>query len=134
MALTQEHRRNIHRGLAPIVGEEEADAMLAHFPTRPGDEPVTVEHLDARLAELRTELKADTAQLRNELREELGGLRNELKEDMGMLRNELKAELNEGLTQVRIELREVAIRTILLLVTTMAAVAAIATSIVLSAD
>lgn len=123
MALTQEHRRNIHRGLAPIVGEEEADAMLAHFPTRPGDEPVTVEHLDARLAELGTELKADTAQLRNELKEEVSGLRNEL-----------KAELNEGLTQVRIELREVAIRTILLLVTTMAAVAAIATSIILSAD
>ena len=54
--LSAPHRRTIHAKLAPILGEEETDAMLAHFPSTPGEEPVTVAVLDARLAELKAEI------------------------------------------------------------------------------
>jgi len=56
MALSQQHRRTIHQKLSPIIGDEEADALLAHFPTGPADEPVTRAHFDATIAELRAEL------------------------------------------------------------------------------
>ena len=39
--LSQQHRRTIHRKLAPIVGEEEVDAMLSEFPAGEPDAPVT---------------------------------------------------------------------------------------------
>lgn len=39
-----------------LIGEEEADALLAEFPTRDGDELVTKDFLRAELAEFRAEV------------------------------------------------------------------------------
>jgi hypothetical protein len=54
--LTEKSRSQIFRGLAPIVGEEAVGEMLAHYPATEGEKPVTKDHLDARLAELRIEM------------------------------------------------------------------------------
>ena len=42
--------------LSPLVGEEEAEALLAEFPSRDLDEPVTKEFLRAELADFRAEM------------------------------------------------------------------------------
>lgn len=51
MTLTTKHRTEIYHGLTPVIGEEATEAMLAHFPAREADEPITREYLDARFAE-----------------------------------------------------------------------------------
>lgn len=76
--------------------------MLAHFPSRDLEEPVTKEYLDAQLSGIRVEM----AQLRGELRGEMAELRTEMAElrtelrtemagvrvDMALLRDELRAD------------------------------------------
>lgn len=56
MTLTAKHRSSIYRTLSPLIGEEEAEALLAEFPARDLDEPVTKEFLRAELAVLRAEM------------------------------------------------------------------------------
>lgn len=59
MALKERHRSSIYQTLAPMLGEEEAEALLAQFPTRDLDEPVTKEFVRAEIADLRTEMHAE---------------------------------------------------------------------------
>ena len=56
MTLTAKHRSSIYRTLSPLIGEEEAEALLAEFPARDLDEPVTKEFLRAELADLRADM------------------------------------------------------------------------------
>jgi hypothetical protein len=56
------HRNSIFRSLTPILGEEETEAMLAHFPTTDGDELVTRQYLDLRLAQLQGEFERSLRQ------------------------------------------------------------------------
>lgn len=63
MALTTRQRRFLHAAIAPAIGTEEADLLLDQFPAREGDELITRDHLDARFAEVRT----DIARLENRL-------------------------------------------------------------------
>ena len=56
MALSTRHRASIYRSLAPLLGDEEADAMVAEFPAREGDELVTRDILRAELAEFRSDM------------------------------------------------------------------------------
>ena len=71
MVLSPQHRSTIHTKLAPVIGDEEAAALLSHFPAREGDEPVTKDYLRAELAEFRTEIRIDVADLRTELHDQL---------------------------------------------------------------
>jgi hypothetical protein len=72
VTLTAKHRSTLYTKLAPIVGDEEAiEALLAQFPAREADEPITRDFLRAELESLRSELKADIAELRSELHQEL---------------------------------------------------------------
>lgn len=66
MTLSHKHRTSIYRSLAPILGDEEADALMSQFPDR-DDELVTKSFLRAELAELRTEVRTDIADLRTEM-------------------------------------------------------------------
>lgn len=50
MALSARHRVSIQRSLVPILGDEEAEAMVAAFPAYEGDELVTRDFLRAELA------------------------------------------------------------------------------------
>jgi hypothetical protein len=54
--LSVQHRRSIRSSLTPVLGEEEADALLSELPSKPGDEPVTRDILRAELGELRVEM------------------------------------------------------------------------------
>ena len=71
--LSQKHRSTIFHKLEPILGEEEAEALLSQFPARDLDEPITKEFLRAELAEFRTELRI-------ELRTEIADVRGEIAE------------------------------------------------------
>ncbi len=56
MALSQKHRSSIYQRLEPILGEEEAEALLSQFPAQELDEPATKEFVRAEIADLRAEM------------------------------------------------------------------------------
>ncbi len=56
MALSQKHRSVLFDHFSPLVGEDVAEALMAEFPGREGQEPVTKDFLRAELAELRTDI------------------------------------------------------------------------------
>ncbi len=77
MALSQKHRSSIYQHLTPILGEEEAEALLSHFPARDLDEPVTKEYVRAEIADVRAEIadvRAEIALLRGEMHSGLSRL------------------------------------------------------------
>jgi hypothetical protein len=57
VALKEKYRSSIYRKLVPVLGEEETEAMLAHFPARDVEEPVTKADLAITEANLRTEIE-----------------------------------------------------------------------------
>jgi hypothetical protein len=71
--------------LAPRVGEDTAEALMAEFPANEGDQLVTKQFLRAELAELRGEM----AELRADLQTEMAALRT----DMATLRSDLTLRL-----------------------------------------
>ena len=85
MALTEKHRNEIYRHLAPTWGDEVTQAFLSQFPAREGEEPITRDFLRAEMSDLRGELRAEMADLgkemsdqRGELRTEMAGLRSDM--------------------------------------------------------
>ncbi|HPU39167.1 MAG TPA: hypothetical protein PLS63_06305 [Microthrixaceae bacterium] len=56
MALTHKHRSALYEGLSEIVDEEAVNEMLAYFPTRDGDEPISKDFLRAELLGIRAEM------------------------------------------------------------------------------
>ncbi len=90
MALSQKHRVTLFTKLAPLVGEEETEAMLAEFPTNDLDVPATKDFV-------RAELHHEIGQLRTDFHHEISQLRGELHHEMGQLRTELaQMELRIG--------------------------------------
>jgi len=67
VALSEKHRSSIYQRLAPMLGEEEAEALLSQFPARELDEPVTKDFVRAEIAGVRGEI----AELRTELHDRL---------------------------------------------------------------
>ncbi|CAN5209884.1 hypothetical protein BH20ACT3_BH20ACT3_01510 [soil metagenome] len=67
MALSQKHRTALFTKLAPLVGEEETEAMLAEFPSNDLDAPATKDFVRAEVGQLRTEFRHEIGQLRTEL-------------------------------------------------------------------
>jgi hypothetical protein len=58
MSLTTRIRSEIYEKLVPLLGEENAEAMMAEFPATEHDQLVTREFLRAEMADLRTEMHA----------------------------------------------------------------------------
>jgi hypothetical protein len=56
VALSIQHRTTIHRKLSPIIGDEEAQGMLAYFPIDEGQEPATKDFVRAEMGKLRAEM------------------------------------------------------------------------------
>jgi len=71
MAMSQKSRTQIYRTFERLLGEVATEEMLAHFPARDLDQPVTVAHLRTEMADLRTELRTEMADLRTELHDGL---------------------------------------------------------------
>ena len=78
MAMSEKHRSSIYRTLSPMLGEEEAEALLSQFPSRDLDEPVTQAFVRAEITSVRLELHTEIGSLREELHAEVGGLRTDL--------------------------------------------------------
>ncbi len=76
MALLEKHRSVIYAHLVEHVGEEAAEAMLAPFPSRDLDEPVTKEFVALQIAELRAEMHQELGLLRTELHQQTERLLN----------------------------------------------------------
>jgi hypothetical protein len=108
MALSQKHRSSIYQRLSPMLGEEEAEALLSKFPARDLDEPVTQGFVRAEIADVRAEfagLRGEFAGLRAEfgdLRGEFGELRGEVRTQIADVRTEIagvEARLTEQMRQ-----------------------------------
>jgi hypothetical protein len=56
MALDARLRSSIYQSLVPILGAEEANALMSEFPAREADELVTKQFLRAELGTLRAEM------------------------------------------------------------------------------
>jgi hypothetical protein len=52
-------RSSIYEKLRPILGDDDANALMSQFPTTDADEPVTRQVLRAELADLRAELRIE---------------------------------------------------------------------------
>jgi len=93
MALDARHRSSLFLKLVPLVGEEDANALMSEFPASEADELVTKDFLRAELALTRGELHAELALTKGELRSELAGLRGEI----AALENRLTVRLGGAL-------------------------------------
>jgi hypothetical protein len=58
VALDTRTRSSIYRKLTPILGEEDANALMSEFPVAEGDELVTTSFLRAEMSGLRAELSS----------------------------------------------------------------------------
>jgi hypothetical protein len=70
VALDTRTRASIYRKLTPILGEEDANALMSEFPGSEGDELVTRSFLRAELSDLRAEfsdLRAEFSRLRADM-------------------------------------------------------------------
>ncbi len=76
MALDARRRSSIFQKLIPLIGDDDANALMSEFPSVEADELVTRQFLRAELAELRTEM----ASLGSGLRGEIADLRTEMVE------------------------------------------------------
>jgi hypothetical protein len=72
VTLSTKHRRSIYERLAPLIGEEETEALLSEFPATELDRPATEGLVRAEVAGLRAELSEG----RTELTTEVGKLRD----------------------------------------------------------
>lgn len=63
--LSQSHRRSIHTSLAPVLGEEETDALMSEFPTSEAGSPAT----KTDLKDLRHEMQIGFASLETKIEE-----------------------------------------------------------------
>lgn len=79
MVLDARHRSSIYQKLVPLLGDDDANALMSEFPSYDGDELVTKQFLRAELAELRTDMGA----LENRLRADMGALENRMTVRLG---------------------------------------------------
>jgi len=56
IALSQKHGSTIYQRLEPILGADEAEALLGQFPDHDLDEVATKEFVRAEISEIRTEM------------------------------------------------------------------------------
>jgi len=96
MTLNTRDRSVLFESLSKLADPEAVDAMLAHFPTRDVDEPLTRDYLDSRLIEFREEIRlailtefrafdAKLASLDAKLTSEIGSLRQDMTSEVGSL-------------------------------------------------
>jgi hypothetical protein len=71
MALDARTRSSIYEKLKPVLGDDDANALMSEFPAREHDELITKQFLRAELADLRTELHREVGSLRTEIADRL---------------------------------------------------------------
>ncbi|CCG07232.1 coiled-coil domain-containing protein [Pararhodospirillum photometricum] len=92
-------------GFTPESAEATAEAVAEAFvDALNGADLVSRAYLDARLSDLRAELKGDMAELRAEVKTEIAELRAEVKTEIAELRAEMKAEIAELRAEMKAEI------------------------------
>lgn len=86
MAMLEKYRNVLYKHFVDELGEEATQAMLAHFPARDIEEPVTRADLAAAATDLRSELTTATTELRGEIHKVSLGLES-LRTEMHRLLN-----------------------------------------------
>jgi hypothetical protein len=71
MALDAKHRSSIYQKFLPLLGDDDANALMSEFPAIEADELVTKQFLRAEMADLRAELRAEIAELRADVERKL---------------------------------------------------------------
>ncbi len=97
MVLDARHRSSIYGKFVPLLGEDDANALMTAFPSIEADELVTKQFLRAEMAELRAEF----AELRGEfadLRGEVADQRSEFAERMHQQTVRLAGALGGAIT------------------------------------
>ena len=103
MALSQQHRSSLYLTLSPLVGTEEAEALLHEFPATDLETPATKEFVRAEGAITRGELRQEMAEMKGELRQEMAEMTVELRQEMAITRGELREEMAEMKGELRTE-------------------------------
>ena len=93
MALSATHRSSLHRSLAPLVGEQEAEALLDQFPARSDDDPASEGFVREQIGISQAALRHEIGVLRAEMHHEIGTLRSEMHQEIGKLRAEMHHEI-----------------------------------------
>jgi hypothetical protein len=78
MVLDARHRSSTYQKLVPLLGDDDANALMSEFPSYDGDELVTKQFLRAELALTKGDLRKELALTRTELRAEIADLRLDL--------------------------------------------------------
>jgi len=111
MSLSERHRATLYQGLVAAIEDEEAVAeMLAHFPSRPGDELITESRL--QLTESRIDARFGQVDARFD--------RVDARFDL--MESRYRAELHDGLSGLRVEMHTEVQRVLRWLVTSQLAV------------
>jgi hypothetical protein len=109
MALDAAHRASIYEKLRPILGDEDANALMSEFPAVEAHELVTKDFLRAELSELRSDLRAELHAQISGVRGEISGVRGEIsgvREEISGVRGEISG-VREEICSVRGEIAEV---------------------------
>lgn len=102
MALSERSRSVLYHGFMSVVEDEQAvQEMMAFFPARDVEEPVTRDFLHAELAGLRIEM----AEFRTDIRTEMDAFRTEMRSEMDAFRTEIRTEMQSEIGSLRTEFR-----------------------------
>ena len=128
MPVDDRTRLNLHRKLEAVLGNEEADTLMAHLPPVTWNEVATKDDLDTHATTLRSEMRVLGTELRTEmhtmgteLRTEMHTMGTELRTEMHTMGTELRTEMQVGFATLRAEFTEGTNRQIKWLVTFAAA-------------
>ncbi len=138
MTLNTRDRSVLFESLSKLADPEAVDAMLAHFPTREVDEPLTRDYLDSRLIEFREEIRltlvtefrafdAKLASLDARLTSEIGSLDARLTSEIGSVDARLTSEIGSLRQDMEAQFR----RSLQWTVATMIALATVITAVMM---
>lgn len=90
MVLIWAHRNVVYDEWSQQFGDEVAEALISHFPSRDLDVPVTKEFVEMKNGELRAEMHDGFASVRAEVYEGFGSLRAEIANLRAEMHDELR--------------------------------------------
>jgi len=67
--LSQAHRRSIHTSLAPVLGDEETEALMSEFPASESDAPATKTDLTLLRSDMQKQLSDQRAYINDRFRQ-----------------------------------------------------------------
>ena len=101
MTVDDRTRLNLHRKLEAVLGQEEADTLMAHLPPVTWNDIATKDGVASSSALLRSDLEA----MRTELRGEMHTMRTELRTEMHTMRTELRGEMHTMEQSIRTDMQ-----------------------------